>query len=399
MFDAPTPQRKHPGWDIAHVITCLELGGAQLATLYQVEQSRWGDGARYLICGPGGLLEDEARRLKNVQLIIEPSIVRPIQPWQDLRAVWRLIQLFRKMKQSGRRLLVHTHSSKAGVLGRIAAKLSNSDCIIHSIHGFGHQAINNPWARRLSYWAERAVGRFTDGITADSKANIQQALRESILLPTQPHTVVYCGTALENFRPRGINTQPLRQTLGLAASDDVVLNISCLKPQKDLITFVNAAAAIFARRPNTQFLIAGDGVERQRIEALIREKNLGQRVHLLGWRRDIPDLLELSNLLVLTSRWEGLPQTLAQAMAAGKPVVATHVDGTAEAVLHNETGFLCTVGHVSEIAEAVVKLLEEPHLQETFSKNARAHVQQFSQEKMVQDLDTFYAEVTSTSRL
>ncbi len=378
-------------WHVAHLITRLDLGGAQLATLYEAAHGDFADDGRSLIFGPGGMLEAEARALPRVECRPVSSLRREVSPLADLRALWALRGELRRLKSAvaGRKLLVHTHTSKAGILGRWAAKLAGADLIVHTAHGFGHSHHGSGASRRLFKLAEQLTGRITDGFTADSAANVHQGRAEG-LFAGRPARVVRCGIDVAAHAMAG-DPASLRQTLEIPEGDAVVLNLSCLKPQKDPLTFARVAARVLDRAPATTFLLAGDGELRPRLEREVARLGIGQRFRILGWRRDVPALLGASDLLVMTSRWEGLPQVFAQAMAAGLPIVATRVDGAPEAIEVGENGLLCDVGDVSGLTAAVVGLLRDPKARRRMGARGRDRAHEFSQERMVRTLDRYYA--------
>lgn len=380
---------------VVHIITRLELGGAQLATLFQARHDRFGTAPCYLIYGPGGMLDAEAQRLPGVVCVPAPALARAIRPDQDLAALWQLRGLLRwvRAQHPDRRLLVHTHSSKAGVLGRLAARLAGADTIVHSIHGFGHQASTPTPLRQLLFLSEKAAAQVTDGFTGDSAANLTRGRAEG-LITDQRTAVVYCGADLTAFATPRPGVAALRQSLGIPADQVVLLNVSCLKPQKNPTMYLRVAAAIVATHPNVTFLLAGDGALRPSLEALQAQLGVPQaRFQLLGWRRDIPELVQLCDVLVLTSLWEGLPQVFAQAMAAAKPIVATRVDGTPEAVTDGTTGHLVAANDVAGMVQALVGLIEDPARRAQFGAAGRARAAAFSQERMVDDLQRFYTTV------
>lgn len=382
-------------WILAHVVTRLELGGAQLATLHEVEHSTFGARPHYLLYGPGGMLDADLHRLQGVEAIPIQALGRAIEPRDDARAFKQLFDAFRDLKRRHptKRLLVHTHSSKAGILGRFAAKAARVDKIVHSIHGFGHQP-DMPKHIFYALWAsERAACAVTDGLTADSAANILRG-RSEHLWRHVPAQVVHCGIDVNAFaQPKG-DLNALRAELGIGPTTAVVLMVANLKPQKDPLTFVAVAERVCTAAPDTVFLLAGDGELRGPMLARIAAANLRDKVKILGWRRDIPDLLHLCNVLLLTSRWEGLPQVFAQAMAAGKPIVATDVDGNREAVQDGVNGFVRAVGDVRGLAAATLALVQEPKFAQRLGQAGIAHVGAFSQEAMIDALDMFYATLT-----
>jgi glycosyltransferase involved in cell wall biosynthesis len=383
-------------WDLAHVITKLELGGAQLATLYEVEHATACTGDRFLLYGPGGMLEPEARALEKVRAVEVPALAREVRPGRDARAVAQLSLALRRLRTPGRRLLVHTHSSKAGILGRGAARAAGADVVVHSIHGFGHA---DPWApalRRGAFLAaEQLAAHITDGYTADSAANLDQAWRDGILGQV-PARVVRCGIDTGAFAKPARQPAAVRAELGCGS--DVVLGAFCFKPQKDPITFLRVAAEVLRHRPDTEFWLAGDGELRPVVEEEIGRLGIGERVRLLGWRRDVADLLHACDLLLHTSLWEGLPQVFPQAMVAGRAVVATSVDGAPEAIEDGVTGLLCAPGDVHALAAAVVQLLADPALRETMGRSGKAAAAAFSRERMVEELDRLYLELMGGPR-
>jgi glycosyltransferase involved in cell wall biosynthesis len=379
-----------------HVITRLELGGAQLATLYQVERSAFAAGGRFLLYGPGGMLDGEAQKLNGVTPIAVPALDRPIDPLADGRAVTELLSILRRVRRGcvGQSLMVHTHSSKAGIVGRWAARLAGADRVIHSIHGFGHTLTQRKTAYGLLLGLEQVTSHVTDGFTADSAANIAQGRRQGIIQEI-PAEVVRCGIDVQAFAAPQVDPQKTRVQLGVPGGHAVVLAVFCLKAQKDPETFVRVAARVVHQRPQTVFWLAGDGELRPRVERLGAKLGLERALRLLGWRRDVANLMHASDVLLQTSLWEGLPQTYSQAMAARLPIVATRVDGAAEAVADGESGLLCEPGDVDGLARATIALLDDPPGRKRMGECGYQRVQGFSRDTMVGDLDRFYAQVAA----
>jgi glycosyltransferase involved in cell wall biosynthesis len=383
-------------WNLVHIITKLELGGAQLATLHQVEHSQFATGARYLLHGPGGMLDREARRLARTEAIEVPALDRDVEPRSDFEAIQQLAGLLWRLRRQrpNERWLVHTHSSKAGILGRWAARGAGCDLVIHSIHGFGHTTRQRPALRAALLAAEQATAVVTDGFTADSEANIAQGRREGII-DRVPARVVRCAIDIPAFSEPARPRSDTRRELGVPDDHVVALNLSCLKPQKDPETYVRLARQVVAVHPKTTFLIAGDGELRDAVAGLTERYGLREHLRLLGWRRDVPDLLHAADMLVLTSLWEGLPQVFPQAMAAGLPIVATRVDGAPEAIEHGVTGLLYDVGDVDGMAAGICELVTDRRAGASFGAAGRQRVEAFSNARMIADLDGFYDELVS----
>jgi glycosyltransferase involved in cell wall biosynthesis len=352
---------------VIHVITMLEMGGAQGNTLFTIghlDRSRFDVG---LVCGPGGILDEEARRITGLHLHFIAALVRPVHPIKDLLALIALIKILRQEKPD----IVHTHSSKAGILGRLAAKAANVPVIVHSIHGFGFNPYQNSFVRRLFVFLEKRIARFTNVLIAVARENITMGLRLGIG-SEKLYTLIRSGVDIQSIRAAvdATDTPVLKQQLGLPPGAKVVLSAGPFKLQKDPVAFVDCAAKVAAVVPQVVFLWSGDGELRPLVEQRVRELKLENVVKLLGWRKDIPALLKVCDVFVLTSLWEGLPRAGVEALIAGKPVVAFSVDGVPEIVRDGRNGFVLPPGQHDDFARRVVALLEDQQLYDRLSAEA-----------------------------
>jgi len=380
-----------PPVPVVHVITQLELGGAQqntLATVARLDRSRF---APHLVCGPGGLLDDDARRLSDVPLHFVPELVRPIRPLRDWAAARRIATLLAPLAAAGP-VVVHTHSSKAGVVGRHAAASARAGPVVHTLHGYGHAALPGGPMRALVLFGERRMARHTDAFVAVSQSTIDTGRRLG-LLGGKPVRLVRSGIDLADYaRADGLRASA-RAGLGLPPDAPVVGLIGNLKPQKAPLDFIELAARVAVRRPEARFFLAGDGELRPAVEAAIARHGLGASLALLGWRRDVAALLGALDVLVLTSAWEGLPRVCPQAMAAGRPIVATAVDGIPEAVLHGRNGLLFEPGDVAAGAAHVLTLLDDPALRRHMGEAGRAAAGEFASGRMITELERLYGDL------
>jgi len=372
---------------VVHVITKLELGGAQQNTLHTVANLDRDRFAPMLVTGVGGMLDDEARALDVPVHFIEP-LVRPIDPRRDLAAAKAIKQLLRPLTANGP-TIVHTHSSKAGIVGRWAARRSGAGPVVHSIHGFGHGAIRNPAVKRLTLATERHMARYTDAFISVSRKNLAEG-QQLGLLGGKPGHVIRSGIDVEDFGRADELRNAARAQLGYDPQTPVVGMVACLKPQKAPLDFVTLAAVVAKSVPEARFFIAGDGELRHDVEQAISAAGLTDRVALLGWRRDIPELLGALDVLVLTSLWEGLPRVCPQAMAAGRPVVATAVDGTPEAIVDGRNGRLFTAGDPAAGAAHVIELLQDHGQAQAFARAGLDAVAEFDQRTMVAQQEQLY---------
>lgn len=379
---------------VLHVITMLELGGAQQNTLHTVRHL---DRERYdvaLAVGPGGMLDDEARSIPNLTLNFVESLVREIAPARDVRAVAALVSLIREFRPD----IVHTHSSKAGILGRLAAFLGGVPCVVHSVHGFGFTPAQRAPVRSAFVAVERLVAPLTTHFVAVSRANITEGVRRG-LFARDDVTLIRSGFPLGEFLEAPRHRAAVRRELAIGDDELLVGGIACLKPQKDPLTFAAVAARVLDRVPRARFVLAGDGEMRGALEQRLSALGVADRVHLLGWRDDVPRLMHAMDVLLHTARWEGLPRVLPQAMAAGLPVVATAVDGAPEAIEDGVTGLLSAPRDVAGLAEGVIRLLDAAELRCRLGSAGRARVAEFSDERLVPAQQRLYDRLSSGEAL
>ncbi len=381
---------------VCHIITKLELGGAQQNTLYTIRRL---DRTRFrplLITGPEGLLRTQAEAIRDVPQYYLPHFIREIHPAYDLVTLWRLWRILRQERRMQRDILVHTHSSKAGVLGRWAAKLAGVPVILHSIHGFGFHPHQSALQRRVFMTAEKLTARITTHFIAVSRANITTGIRAG-LFDASRVSLIRSGIELDHFRPPFRSDSDAQQhrrsmlkTLRIPEHKAIVGMIACFKPQKAPLDFVRAMKIVSEQFPDVHALMVGDGELRPHIEAVIAKKGLEHTITLLGWRTDIPALLHLFDVLVLTSLWEGLPRVCPQAMAAGLPVVATRVDGTPEAIQDGLNGLLAEPGDVQGIAAHILFLLTHPDRAQDMGRQGQQRVEEFDSHLMVRQQEELY---------
>lgn len=377
---------------VVHVITRLELGGAQRNTLYTVEHLDPERFRKALVTGRGGRLDGEARAGRSFNVHFIDSLVRPVRPWSDLRALWGLTRLLRRLRPG----IVHTHSSKAGVLGRLAARLAGVPFVIHSVHGFSFSPFHPPATRWLYRLAERIAAPLTTRFLCVSRANLEEGIRLG-LWKRERAQIVRSGIPLDRFRdPR--DGAEVRAELGIPVDAPVVGSVGNFKPQKAPLDLIEAFDGVVRELPAAHLVVAGDGPLRADVEARVRELDLEDRVHLLGWCDDVPRLLGAFDVFLLVSLWEGLPRSLVQARAAGLAVVATAVDGSAEAVDDGVTGFLVPPRDPAAAAERVVRLLRDPDLRRGMGEVGRESLEEFDIDAMVRQQERIYQELLRPGR-
>ena len=372
---------------VCHVITKLELGGAQEVAMRVVSNL---DRRRFrpvLIAGDGGLLTGEAAALEGVEVRLIPSLLREIRPLQDLRALWDLVATFRRLRPK----IVHTHSSKAGILGRLAAWLAGVPCILHTIHGYGVTPAQPFWLQRGVIALEWVVGRVTTHWIAVSQADRRQGIEWGLFTASKV-SVVRPGIDPAAFAGRIDVTERdrLRAMLGVGPDQLLVGTVSCLKPQKAPEDFIRVAALVCQRVPAAKCVLVGDGAMRLQIEAMLEAEGLRERVTLLGWRRDVASLLKAFDVFVLTSRWEGLPCAILEARASRIPIVATRVGGAAEAIVEGIQGTLCPAGDVRAMAGRVCQILGDERLRADLRNGPQELPEEFTIQETVKQYQSLY---------
>lgn len=372
---------------VCHIITMLELGGAQENTLYTVAHLNKEKFLPSLVTGPGGFLDAEAKRIPELKISFVSFLVRQINPIKDLLSFFQIYFFLKKEKPA----IVHTHSSKAGIIGRWAAYWAGVPIIIHTFHGFGFNPYQNKIVQRIFIWLEKKTAKISDCLIAVSSENVKYALSCGIGSASQ-YKVVHSGIDLAKFVLSADRRINLRKELGLSENSLVVGMIACFKIQKSPLDFVRMAEAVKKEAGAVKFLLIGDGELRPQIDEEIRKRNLTSDVLLLGWRKDIPALISIFDVFVLTSFWEGLPRALLEALAGGKPAVVTDVDGNREIIKHQENGFLVKPSDFITMAGYVVQLLKDENLRKKIGQNGKNSLNRsFEIKQMVQDIEKIYA--------
>jgi glycosyltransferase involved in cell wall biosynthesis len=373
---------------VLHVITRMIVGGAQencMLSCALVDRARFPSeiltGPQ---TGPEGSLHDETR-LRGVTLHLEPALVRELDPVKDALALMRLVRYLRR----GRYDVVHTHSSKAGILARLAARLAGVPVVVHTVHGWSFTP-EQPW---MVFWfyvcLERLCARWCRALIVVANADREEGLALGIGRQEQ-YALIRSGIEIETFRDVTVTVAEARQAIDVPAEGFVVGSVGRLSRQKAPLDLLAAFVDLARERADAHLVMVGDGPLRGEVEAAVTRAGLRDRVHLLGIRRDVPVLLRAFDVLALASRWEGLPRVFPQAMAAGLPVVASRVDGAADAIVPGETGWLVDVGDPAGLAGRLLELARDPDSARRMGAAGRERVEEFSALRMVRLLEELY---------
>jgi len=382
---------------VTHVITRLIVGGAQENTLATINGLRQKPGLEVRLIagpttGPEGSLEPTAAQIPGL-LTIVPELVRPVHPLKDVIALRKLEKLLRAQAPD----IVHTHSGKAGILGRLAARRAGVPVIIHHIHGPSFGEFQGPLANAVFTAAERWAGRVTDHFFCSAAAMTRRYLAAGIGRP-EIYTRIFSGFRLEPFLTAP-NDLALRHQLGLAEEHFVIGKIARIFQLKGHADLLAAFAQIVPQVPHARLLLVGDGTLRGETENLARQLGVFDQVVFTGLvpPGEVARYVGIMDCLAHLSRREALSRALPQALAAGKPVVAYDFDGAEEVCRENETGFLVRTGDVGMVAQRLLQLANDSGLREKLGRCGQVFVREnFSVEKMVDDQHRVYLQLAAT---
>jgi glycosyltransferase involved in cell wall biosynthesis len=373
---------------ILHVITeSGPYGGAQRNTFLTVRGLIEDGYDTELICGPGGPLIQEARAA-GVPVYVMADLVRPVHPVKDCRALVQLYRLFR----SRRYHIVHTHSVKAGLLGRLAAWCARVPVIIHTLHGVPFR-ISGDFKSRFYILYERLLGLITRCFVC-----VGEVLRQEIsawkIAPEKKLTTIYSGIDFTSYVPQ-YTALETKQKLGAEGAWPIVGCIGRLSEQKAQHYLVEAAALLTDKYPQIKLLLVGEGGLRSFLEKQIQDLGLSSNVVLLGERDDIADLLNVFDVYAMSSRWEGVGRALTEAMHMGLPVVATSVDGVTELISDEKTGLLVPPQNPRSLAAAIDRLSVDRELAKSLGASARQRVKDLMDgQQMVRAIEELYEKLS-----
>ena len=406
---------------VTHIITRLVVGGAQENTVATVLglRNRSADGSSASLnrievnlisgptIGPEGSLETsvslappkrgegrgEGQNTTSI-LTIVPELVRPVHPLKDFLALRHLEKTLREQKPD----IVHTHSGKAGILGRLAAKRAGVPLIIHTIHGPSFGTFQNGLSNFIFRAAERRAGRVTGHFIVVADAMKDQYLAAGIGTPGQ-YTKIFSGFALEPFLAAK-NDLELRKQLGIAPDDFVIGKIARLFKLKGHDDLFAVAPELVRQNQKIRFLLVGDGEWRGRFENLAKTFGLEKNFIFTGLVQpaEVPRYVGIMDALVHLSFREGLPRALPQALAAAKPVIAYDCDGAREVCLDDTTGFLIKPGDLTGLKNRLLQIANDPALCKKLGRSGADFVSEnFAVEKMVDAIYHLYLKLAAAA--
>ena len=376
---------------VLHIITRMIVGGAQENTLLTVEglgrlpefEVTLATGVDF---GPEGDLLARAR--KTTDLVVIPELARSVNPFSDLIALVKIYRLIR----SGRYHIVHTHSSKAGVLGRLAAAAARTPVVVHTLHSLVFHDFQPVWVNRSLRLIKRALAPLTHHYISVSRIIAEKAIAAGIGTPERFSTV-YSGMELDWYLHARPDAGAVRTALGVPPGTLVVGKIARLFDLKGHDQLFDAIPAVTERFPDVRFLLVGDGSLYEHLRQRARDEGFERNIIFTGLveRERIPELISAMDVLVHTSLREGIARVLPQAMAMGKPCVSFDLDGAPEVVIPGQTGELVPAGDTAGLASALCRLLADPELRVRLGEGGRRLVDpMYRAERMVEQTASIY---------
>jgi glycosyltransferase involved in cell wall biosynthesis len=387
---------------IIHVITRLDMGGSAQEALLTVLTL---DPQFYKVILIKGSTSESAMtstELQNVNQKLEaacergaevislPSLVRRISPWNDLKAFVLIWSLIRRYKPH----IVHTHTSKAGALGRVAAWLASVPALIHKPHGHVFYGHFSPGLSRLFLLLEKLLGGITDHVIALSPMEARDYLSLRVLTVDKV-SIIHSGVDVHRFIEGAKHRTRKRKELGIPADSLVVGYVGWLIPIKGVTYLLDAMAEVVQRHPNSLLLLVGKGDEKGEEEIKLKEQveNLGldDNVRFLGWRPDVDKIMGCFDIFVLPSLNEGMGRVLVEAMSAGLPIVASRVGGIPDLVKHGENGLLVPPANAGALEQAISNLLSDKERRKRMGETGKTMCRPYSVEAMVDKIHKLYS--------
>ena len=340
---------------------------------------------------PGEAEMDDVIRRSGIQPLEMRGFSRAIVPVRDIRVFVALYRLLRRVRPE----IVHTHKSKAGVVGRIAAWLAGVPLTLHTFHGLVFKGYFSAWKTSLILLAERLLARRTDVLVAVSELQRGELLADRIAAPSRICTVPL-GVDLEPFLNRQRGDAGFREELGFGASTRLVGIVARLVPIKGVDVFLSAAGQVADALPDVRFVVIGDGELRAELESAARETILGNRVRFTGFRDDMARIYGSLDLSVLSSHHEGLPVALLESVACGCYVVATRVGGVPDLLRSERIGLMVAPGDARALAAGIQQVLRE---RRRISVDERRRVvESYGMERLAEDFSHLYRKLFENKR-
>jgi glycosyltransferase involved in cell wall biosynthesis len=367
------------------IIARLNIGGPAIHVALLTQRFGPPDYESQLVCGNIDEAEGDMAyfaRERGVEPVIVPALGRALNPIGDLRTIWTLYRMMRRYQPD----VVHTHTAKAGFTGRIAAWLAGVPVIVHTFHGHVFRGYFSPAKTRLFLLLERLTARMSDAVITLTEALKREIADEFHVTRSDRIVVLPLGFDLSPFLSAERRNGAFRREWGVADDALLIGIVGRLVPVKNHALFLQAAAQVYAARPETRFALVGDGELRAELEAQVDALGLRDAVIFTGWQRDLARVYADLDVLVISSVNEGTPVSVIEALSAGCPVVTTAVGGLPDLLEGGRLGALVP----SEDADALASALLDPQTPQPDAAIRQLMHQRYSVDRLVSDLDRLY---------
>ncbi|MCK6581221.1 MAG: glycosyltransferase [Anaerolineae bacterium] len=371
---------------IMRIIARLNVGGPAIHVALLTQRLAAPGCESLLVAGQVGADEGDMSYYAEslgVQPIILPALGRSLHPLRDLQVIWRLYRLMRRFKPD----VVHTHTAKAGFVGRVAAWLAGAPVIVHTFHGHVFRGYFSPTMTRVFLVLERLTAGMSSAVITLTEGLKREIAEEFGVCPPDKIVVLGLGLDLGRFAAAPRRAGTFRAAHGVPTDAPLIGIVGRLVPVKNHRLFLQAAALVLRQEPAARFVIVGDGEARAAVEAEIAALDLGGAVQITGWVRDLPPVYSDLDVMALSSVNEGTPVTLIEALAAGCPVASTAVGGVPDLLEGGRLGALAPSGDAEALAAAMRRALRQPPDPEPIRA---LMLERYGIDRLVGDLDALY---------
>jgi glycosyltransferase involved in cell wall biosynthesis len=379
---------------VLHIITRLTLGGAQETVLYYYDKI---DRKKFDVFFMSGI-ETEFGQKDIIHKLSQDSkfafakyLSNNINPINDIKAIWEIFCFIKKNKIQ----IVHTHSAKAGFVGRTAAFIAGVPVILHTVHGWSFNPLMKPLIKSIYIFLEKIMARISKKLITVTSTDIDKGVGAGIG-NFDKYIVIRSGIDFSKFDNTQINLiEDCRRDF---FNRKIIGAVGRISPPKNYKDFVRIAKELCRRRDDLYFVIVGEGELRAELEEFIKEQEMTDKILLMGLRLDVNVLLRVFDVLLLTSLWEGLPRVLPEAMYCGVPIVSNAIDGVKEIISDEINGILIKPLDINGACDSIEKLLKDEDLRNRIIENGKESSLEYSAQKMLHETQNLYMELYKKTR-
>ena len=371
---------------IAHVQLLPLLTGVQRVTLDELTRLDRNCFEPYIVCKEQGPMTLESAQY-DINCIYSSNLIRNISLIKDFKAFWHLYRLFKEYKFD----IVHTHSSKTGVIGRIAAKLAGVPMVVHTIHGFAFPSATNKIVKLIYFFMEWLGTTCSDKIICLHETDRDFA-KKYLRASNQQLEIVPNGVDIKKFSPpTNSQKESVKKELNISSESVVIGMVGRLWRQKNPKLLLDSMLSLLKANHNVHLVFVGDGELREELESIIKANDISNQVHLLGWCSNSNWILKGFDIFVLPSLWEGMPLAILEAQATGLPCVVSNIQGNNHLVEDEVNGLLFNSGDKDELTSVLNRLIENASLRTNFGRAGLLRVRkEYSIENRVKNIVNCY---------